>query len=497
MTAPVLDAVVVGAGPNGLAAAATLAESGWAVRVLEAEETPGGGTRTAELTLPGFRHDVCSSVHPLGAASPVFRRLGLEAAGLEWVYPPAAYAHPLDDGTAVTAEASVEETAAQLEGGRGGADAAAYRRLVGALVRDWPAIVDDALGPLNLTPRYPLTLARFGLLGLRGVRGPAERHFSGRRGRALLAGAAAHAFVPLEKAPTAAFGLLLAASGHTVGWPVARGGSQAIADALVARLEALGGELETGRRVARFADLPPARAYLFDVTPRQLLAIAGERLPSRTRRLLGRWRYGMAAFKLDWALAEPIPWRAAACRRAATVHLGGDLAEVAASERTVWRGGHPERPFVLLTQPSLFDPSRAPQGHHTAWAYCHVPNGSTVDMAARIEAQVERFAPGFRDIVLARHVTTPADLERSNANYVGGDINGGVQDLRQLFTRPLPSLDPYRIVAPEPGGRAGAPPAGGRPGIYLCSSSTPPGGGVHGLCGWHAARSALRAAVRS
>jgi phytoene dehydrogenase-like protein len=475
-----IDAVIVGAGPNGLAAAVTLAKAGWSVRVLEAAATPGGGARTAALTLEGFRHDACSSVHPLGVASPAFHDLGLEAAGLEWVQPPAAYAHPLDDGAAVTLERDVAATAGQL----GGADGAAYRRLVGRLAKEWPALVDDALGPLSRRPRHPIVLARFGLAGLSGASGLAERRFAG--ARALIAGAAAHTCVPLDKAPTAAFGILLAAAGHAVGWPVARTGSQAITDALVARLAAFGGELETDRQVTGFADLPAARMYLLDVTPRQLLAIAGERVPTVTRRLLRRWRYGMAAFKLDWALAEPIPWRAQACRRAATVHLGGGLREIAASESTVWRGGHADRPFVLLTQPSLFDPSRAPQGNHTAWAYCHVPNGSCVDMAARIESQVERFAPGFRDLVLARHVTTPRDLERSNANYVGGDINGGVQDLRQLFTRPLPRLDPYRIVAP----------AAGRPGIFLCSSSTPPGGGVHGLCGWHAARSALRAATR-
>jgi len=465
------DAVVVGAGPNGLAAAIALAQAGKSVLVVEARDTVGGGCRSAELTLPGFLHDTCSAIHPLGLGSPFFRTLPLGEHGLEWIQPPAPVAHPLDDGTAVMMERSVEDTARGL-----GADATAYRRLMGPVVERWDALVPDLLAPLHL-PRHPVALARFGLAALRSARGLAEARFRDERARALFAGLAGHSIVPLERAATAAIGLVLGAAAHAVGWPLPRGGSRRIADALAAQLRSLGGEIRTGHVVESLDALPPARAVLCDVTPRQLLTLAGDRLGGRYRRQLERYRYGPAAFKVDLALSGPIPWRAGDCVRAGTVHLGGTLAEIAASEAEVGRGRHPERPYVLLAQQSLFDPSRAPAGKHTAWAYCHVPNGSAVDMTERIEAQIERFAPGFRDLVLARSVLTPARLHDLNPNYIGGDINGGAQDLGQMFTRPAPRIVPYSTPVR---------------GLYICSSSTPPGGGVHGMCGYHAARAALR-----
>jgi phytoene dehydrogenase-like protein len=465
------DAVVVGSGPNGLAAAITMARAGRSVLVLEAKETIGGGCRSAELTLPGFLHDVCSAIHPLGLGSPFFKTLPLHDHGLEWIHPPAPVAHPLDDGTAVVVERSIEETAAGL-----GPDGAAYRRLMGPLAADWDALAPELLAPLHV-PRRPLAMARFGLMALRSASGFAQARFRGERARAVFAGIAGHAILPLERTATAAIGLVLGVLTHAVGWPLPRGGSRRIAEALAAHLRSLGGEIRTGSPVESLDALPPARVVLCDVTPRQLLRLAGDRLRGRYRRGLERYRYGPAAFKVDFALSGPVPWKAAACARAATVHLGGTLAEIAASEAAVGRGEHPDRPFVLLVQPSLFDSSRAPVGRHTAWAYCHVPNGSTVDMRARIEAQIERFAPGFRDLVLARSVLTPARLQDRNENYVGGDINGGAQDLRQMFARPVPRIVPYSTPVP---------------GLYICSSSTPPGGGVHGMCGYHAATAALR-----
>ncbi len=464
------DAVIAGSGPNGLAAAITLARADRSVLVLEAEATVGGGTRSAELTLPGFVHDICSAVHPLAVASPFFRSLPPADVHLEWVQPPAPLAHPLDDGTAVMLERSVGATAAGL-----GPDAMAYRRLITPLVDDCTELMTDILGPLRL-PRHPLALARFGWYAICPARGLAESVFSGERARALFAGLAAHSMLPLETPVSAGFGLVLAMLGHAAGWPLSRGGSQQIADRLAGYLRSLGGEIVTGTRVSSLDQLPDAGTILLDVTPRQVIDIAGDRLPARYRRRLVRYRYGPGAFKVDWALDGPIPWRAKECERAATVHLGGTLAEIAASERAVWRGMHPARPFVLLAQPSLFDQSRAPAGKQTIWAYCHVPNGSTFDMTQRIEAQIERFAPGFRDRILARSVMPPAALERHNANYIGGDINGGVQDIRQLFTRPVPRLVPYAIPVR---------------GLFICSSSTPPGGGVHGMCGYFAARAAL------
>jgi phytoene dehydrogenase-like protein len=466
------DAIVVGSGPNGLAAAITLAQAGRSVRVVEARETVGGGTRSAELTLPGFLHDVCSAIHPLGLGSPFFRSLPLAEHGLEWVHPPAALAHPLDDGTVVIVERAVAATAEGL-----GPDANAYRRLMALLVANWPKLQRDLLAPLRL-PRHPLAVARFGLQAIRSAYSLARGQFRGDRARAIFGGMAAHSLLPLEHPGSASFGLVLSILAHAVGWPIARGGSQRIADALASYLVSLGGEIITGRTVTSMDDLAPAHVVLFDVTPRQLLEIVGARLPARYRSRLARYRYGPGVFKMDLALDGPIPWKAKACERAATVHLGGTLDEIAASERAVWQGKHPAQPFVLLAQQSLFDASRAPEGTHTVWAYCHVPNGSTFDMTERIEKQIERFAPGFRERILARSVRSAVQMEEYNPNYVGGDINGGVQDLWQHFARPALRLVPYSTPDKR---------------IYLCSSSTPPGGGVHGMCGYHAARAALRA----
>lgn len=468
------DAIVVGAGPNGLAAAITLVRAGRTVLLVEARETVGGGASSAELTLPGFVHDLGSAVHPFGVGSPFFRSLPLERYGLAWIEPPTPLAHPFDDGTAAVLERSITATAAGL-----GRDGGAYRRLIGPIVRDWERIAPAILGPLR-PPRHPVALARFGARGIWPARLLGEVIFREAPARGLLAGLAAHSCLPLERPPTAAIGLVLAALGHTVGWPIPRGGAQRIADAMAAYLRAIGGEIATGRRVERLDDLPEAKAVLCDITPRQLISLAGNRLPSDYRRALDRYRYGPGVFKMDWALSGPIPWRAGACKRAGTVHLGGTMAEVATSERAPWRGRHSERPYVLLSQPSLFDETRAPTGAHTVWAYCHVPNGSTVDMQGAIEAQIERFAPGFRARILARSAMGPAAMEAYNANLVGGDVNGGAVTLGQLFTRPTVRWDPYATPAD---------------GIYICSSSTPPGGGVHGMCGYHAARSALRRGV--
>jgi phytoene dehydrogenase-like protein len=468
------DAIVVGSGPNGLTAAIVLARAGRSVLVLEGAETVGGGTRTAELTLPGFRHDVCSAIHPLAIGSPFLSTLPLEEHGLEWIHPPAPLAHPFDDGTAAVLERSVEATGETL-----GSDAAAYRRLLKPLVARAPELLRELLAPLRL-PRSPLLLARFGLSGALSAQLLARR-FEGARARGLFAGLAAHSMLPLSKPPSAAFGLMLALLGHHAGWPLARGGSQAIADALASYLRSLGGEIACGRPVSSLSELSGARAVLLDVGPRQLSSIARDRLPSGYRSRLARFRYGPGVFKLDLALDGPVPWTAAECSRAATVHLGGTFEEIAASERASERGEHAERPYVLLVQPSLFDPSRAPDGKHTVWAYCHVPNSSKTDMTERIEAQIERFAPGFRDRILARHTMGPAELEEYNPNYVGGDINGGIQDLRQHFMRPVARRVPYSTPLPN---------------VYLCSSSTPPGGGVHGMCGYWAAEAALDGSLR-
>jgi phytoene dehydrogenase-like protein len=463
-----LDAVVIGSGPNGLTAAIVLAQAGRRVVVFEAEETIGGGTRSAPLTIPGFTHDVCSAIHPLAVASPIFRTLPLAAHGLEWIEPPIMLAHPFDGGTAAAVVRSLEDTAAGL-----GVDGRAYDQLMRPIVDDWQRLEPAIMGPLRW-PKYPASLARFGLHAFRPARGLARAAFATERARGLFAGFAAHSMLPLDKVMTGGFGLVLAALAHIVGWVLPRGGSQSIANALAAHLRTLGGEIVAGRRITSIDQLPPARAILCDLSPKPLLDIAGDRFPNWYRGKLMRYRYGMGAFKVDWALDGPIPWRAPECERAGTVHIGGSLDEIAVSERDAWTGRHTERPFVLLAQPSMFDPSRAPAGKHAVWTYCHVPNGSTVDMLPRLERQIERFAPGFRERVLAKSVMRPADIERHNANLVGGDIGSGASDIWQLFTRP--THDWYSTPVP---------------GLYLCSAATPPGVGVHGMCGYFAARRAL------
>jgi phytoene dehydrogenase-like protein len=465
------DAVVVGSGPNGLAAAVTLAQAGLRVLVVEARDSVGGGTRSAELTLPGFVHDVCSAVHPLGVLSPFFRTLPLSDHGLRWIHAPISLAHPLDDGSAGLLELSPTATGASL-----GADARAWSKLVEPFLHRPHALFRELLSPLAW-PADPWSLARFGWLGVRSANRLACERFRSARARALFAGCAAHSILPLSHALTAAVGLVFAISGHVATWPVAQGGSHAITRALASYLLSLGGEIRLATPVASLRELPRARAYLLDLAPRQLLELAGDRLPAGYRRRLGRYRYGPAVFKLDWALAGPIPWRAPGCERASTVHLGGELEEVAEAESASWRGRLPEKPFVLVAQQSLFDPTRAPAGRHTGYAYCHVPHACPVDMTARIEAQIERFAPGFRDLILARHARAPADIERDNPSSIGGAIAGGSADLFQLFTRPVARLDPYST--PDPA-------------LFLCSHATPPGGGVHGMCGHHAARSVLQ-----
>jgi phytoene dehydrogenase-like protein len=467
------DAVVVGGGPNGLAAAIALASEGRSVRLFEAAPTVGGGVRSAEITLPGFVHDVCSAIHPFGRTSPSFASLGL-GASIRWIEPPYSIGHPLDDGTAVLVERDVDATASRL-----GPDADAYRRLFGWLVRDWDLLMPDLLAPFHvpLSPPRALRLARFGLLAIQSATSIARR-FHGEPARALLAGAAAHSIIRLSEPLSSAAGLVMLASAHADGWPFPEGGAGRIPEALAAELKRHGGSIETGRSISRLDELPPHRVALFDVAPRQLLAIAGSRLSGGYRRALGRFRYGPGVFKLDLALDASIPWTAAELSRAGTVHVGGTLEEIARSEAAVAAGRPPERPFVLLAQQSPFDPTRAPEGRHTAWAYCHVPNGSTEDMTDPILSQIERFAPGFRERILKTTATGPAQLEAYNPNNVGGDIAGGRNDLGQLFTRPSwRLLDPYST--PDPG-------------IFLCSASTPPGGGVHGMCGFHAARSAGR-----
>lgn len=469
----IYDAIVIGSGPNGLAAAIEIARSGRSVCVFEANATIGGGARSAELTLPGFIHDVCSAIHPLAASSPFFSRLPLSQYGLEFIYPPFSLAHPFDDGSVVTLDRSVEETSRRL-----GPDAQAYHRLFFPLVEGWAQLANDLLGPPRI-PRHPFKVARFGWQAIRSAKSLADSRFEQDKTRAVFAGLAAHSFLSLEQLGSAAFGLVLGTLAHSIGWPIARGGSQAISNALAHYFRDLGGEIVTSRSVESLTDLPPAKVVLCDLTPRQLVRIARDSLPAGFLKKLGRYRYGPGVFKIDWALSDPVPWKANDCLKSATVHLGGSFAEIISSEQMVSAGKPAEHPFVILAQPSLFDPSRAPRGQHTLWAYCHVPNGSTVDMTERIEKQIERFAPGFRDCILARSVMSPAKLEQHNSNLVGGDINGGLQGIPQIFTRPT-----WRLYATP------------NENLYLCSSSTPPGGGVHGQCGYHAARRVLKTSLR-
>jgi phytoene dehydrogenase-like protein len=466
------DAIVVGAGPNGLAAAVVLARAGVSTLLLEANETIGGGARTAELTLPGFRHDYCSAIHPMSVVSPFLTTLPLDRFGLEWAYSRLAIAHPLDDGTAAQLEQSIDATAADL-----GEDADAYRRLMAPLAKHAAALFDEILRPIRIVPHHPLLMARFGLHAVRSAMAVARR-FRSDRARALFGGCAAHSFLPLGTAGSSSFGIALALAGHATGWPAAKTGSFAIVRALADYFVSLGGTIRTSTPVRSLRDLPPSRVVIFDVTPRQLAGIAGDALPASYMKKLRRFRYGPGVFKLDLALDGPIPWRSDACRHAATVHVGGTIEEINRHETAIWRGATTGKPFVLVAQQSLFDATRAPEGKHTGWAYCHVPHGSTEDMTGAIEAQIERFAPGFRARILARHTMNTAQFEAHDANLVGGDIAGGANNLMQFLARPFPQLDPYATPNPR---------------LFIGSSSTPPGGGVHGMCGFWAAQSALRA----
>ncbi|TRX56117.1 NAD(P)/FAD-dependent oxidoreductase [Fulvivirga sp. M361] len=466
-----VDAVIIGSGPNGLAAAIELARNGAKVAVFEAATTPGGGLRTAELTLPGFHHDFCSAVHPMGVLSPYFKKLPLEQYGLKWIFPEASVAHPLDDGAAVLLTRSLKETALGL-----GNDAESYVRLLRPFVTKAEALLEDALAPLTI-PKSPFLMARFGMKAIRSATGLANSIFKETRAKALFAGCAAHSILPLEKPLSAALGMMFTLTGHVTDWPVAAGGSQYIADALTSYLRELGGDIITSTRVTSMKDLPPAKAYLFDTDPLQLMRIASDRLPNGYVKRLQRYHFGPGAFKVDWALDGPIPWKDPNCLKASTVHIGGTIDEIASSERDAWYGRHHEKPFVLLCQQSQFDTGRAPEGKHTGYAYCHVPNGSDVDRTEAIENQIERFAPGFKDIILKRHTTGGRAFSNYNPNYVGGAITGGVADLTQLFTRPVARFDPYSTPDPK---------------IFICSASTPPGGGVHGMCGYYAAKSALK-----
>ena len=464
------DAVIVGSGPNGLAAAILLQQKGLSVLIVEGKNEIGGGLRSAELTLPGFTHDICSAIHPLAAGSPFFKTLPLADHGLEYIYPEISGAHPFDDGTAAILKKSVEETAHLL-----GADERSYINLMQPVVNDWPLIAPDVLGPLHF-PKHPLAMARFGLPALTSAAYLANR-FDTEKAKGLLAGMAAHSMQPLTNVATSAIALVLMASGHLQGWPIPKGGSKSIANALAAYFVSIGGKIETDLYVLSLEQLPSSHAVLFDISPRQLLQIAGHKFSSLYKWQLERYRYGMGVFKVDWALDAPIPFTAAECTQAGTVHVGNTMREIAYAEQQTWSGSHPEKPFVLLAQQSLFDSTRAPAGKHTVWGYCHVPNGSTVDMTGAIENQIERFAPGFKERILAKHTMNTAQVEEYNPNYIGGDINCGVIDIGQLFTRPALRWSPYKTSAK---------------GIYLCSAATPPGGGVHGMCGYYAAKRVLK-----
>lgn len=465
------DAVVIGSGPNGLAAAIELARAGRSVLVMEAKPTIGGGTRTEELTEPGFLHDVCSAVHPLAVSSPCFRSLPLDQWGLEWCHPPASLAQPFDDGTAAVAYRSLEETVKGL-----GSDGPNYRKLLEPLVQNAEALLAETLGPFRL-PKHPFLMARFGLRAVRSACSLADRWFSTEEAKGLFAGMAAHSVLPLEKPLTSAVGLMLGITAHSAGWPVAKGGSREITQAMARYLIHLGGEIVVESPVSHLSDLPTSKAVFFDLTPRQIAEIGQDELPERYLGKLKKYRYGPGVFKIDWALDGPVPWKAEKCRLASTVHVGGTLAEVAEAERAPWENRVADKPFLLIAQQSLFDETRAPEGKHAVWGYCHVPHGSDIDMTERIERQIERFAPGFRDLILAKNVMAPRHYENYNANYIGGDITGGVMDLGQLFTRPVSFWNPYATPNPR---------------LWICSSSTPPGGGVHGMCGFYAAKAALR-----
>lgn len=469
------DAIIVGSGPNGLAAAITIAQAGHSVLVLEAKDIPGGGARTAELTLPGFHHDICSAIHPMAVASPFFRGINLSNYGLEWIFPPAALAHPFDDGTAVILERSVNSTADML-----GEDSNSYKSLMNPLVTHWKKIFEDALRPLHI-PHHPVPFLQFAMHSRYSVRGLAQRFFRGEKAQALFAGIGAHSLLPLEYLFSASVGLILATAAHVVGWPIVKGGSQQIIDAMVHYLNDLGGKIQTNVFVASLEDIPRSHVVLLDITPRQLLRMALKQIDSGYQKALESHKYGPGVFKMDWALDGPIPWKAKECLRAATVHVGGTLDEISRSESEVWQGKNPQEPFVILAQQSLFDESRAPAGKHTVWGYCHVPNGSDFNMTERIEMQIERFAPGFRDCILSRHSISPKEIENYNPNYIGGDIAGGMQDVWQLLIRPALRCKPYATALR---------------GIYLCSSSTPPGAGVHGMCGYKAAQVALKDVFR-
>lgn len=463
------DAAVIGSGPNGLAAAITMQQQGLKVLILEAKPTIGGGMRTAELSIPDYWHDICSAVHPLGASSPFFRSLPLKEFGLEWISPPAALAHPFDDGVAAMLYPSLTATANTLD-----KDSDIYFNLMAPLVEDWNTIAPDLLGPLSIPSALGKTL-RFGLQAIKSA-DQLVKSFKDYKAKAFFGGLAAHSMLALDKQMSASFGLVLGAIGHIANWPFPKGGSQSLANALAAYFQSIGGTIQTDMHIRGLKQIPPAKVLLFDLSPKQLLEIVRDQFPNRYIKRMEKYRYGMGVFKIDWALSEPIPFAAAECKQAGVVHLGGSYPEIAASEKSVSQQKTYDKPFVLLAQPSLFDNTRAPKGNHTAWAYCHVPHGSTIDMTEAIEQQITRFAPDFKDVILAKHTMNTVDMQYYNPNYIGGDINGGMQDIWQHFSRPILRWSPYTTPIPN---------------IYLCSASTPPGGGVHGMCGFHAAKKAL------
>lgn len=465
------DAVIIGSGPNGLAAAIKLAQANLSVIILESKNTIGGGMRSAELTLPGYIHDVCSSIHPLGINSPFFSQLPLHKFGLEWIHPPASLAHPFDDGSTALMTNSIDDTASTLR-----SDADSYRKIINPIVNMWDKIKADLLGPLKF-PKHPYLFARFGLDALQSCKGFCNRHFNEKYAKGMFAGLSAHSFLPLSKLITVSFGLVLLITGHKTGWPIIKGGSQNLAKALQIYFLSIGGKIITDFPVNNISGVPKSRTVFFDLTPKQIIEIMGDKLPSAYKKSLQRYRYGSGVFKVDWAIEGNIPFINPVLQSAGVIHLGGTFDEIAAGENEVWNGRHPDKPFVLLSQQSVFDPSRSPKGKNTIWGYCHVPNGSKVNMTEKIEKQIERFAPGFRERILSKHVMSTEDIHNYNPNYIGGDINGGIQDIWQLFTRPVISFSPYSMPVK---------------GYYICSSSTPPGGGVHGMCGYHAARIALK-----